>query len=234
MASWIAKVREMNEDHSIRSIIDMARTISSSGQVGMKQSKSEADTVVAQLIGGADLDFSAKHGSNYWNFLKSMVNDYAASRQLDAEFVVKGSPFNWHSTVGTKCGAVILRRGFQKGDAHIEPELFLEVGILADEHGNPFPGVACGFHYLQSPVEKESRFVGGVLQDATLRSTALALSSDGFINPVYRSHGPREFWAPQAFLVKRWGENELPSDLPQKVFRTFDELLPFYRRVVKL
>lgn len=225
----------MNQgNHSVRSIIDMARTISSSGQVGLKQSKSEADTTVAQLIGGADLAFSARHGCNYWNHLKGMLTEYVTSRGLETEFVVKGSPFNWHSTVGTKCGAVILRKGFHKGDAHIEPELFLDVGMIPDDHGKAFPGVACGFHYLLSPVEKDSPFVSSVLHDNELRSAALAFSADGFTNPVYRTNGSSAFWSQDAILVKRWPDDGIPIDLKDKVFRTFDELMPFYRRLVRL
>lgn len=218
----------------IRAIIGMARTIAGSGQVGIKGSKAEAEDLVRQYIGNDDIAFTERHGSNYWSHLKGLLSEYVVSRGLESGFVVKGAPFNWHSTIGTKCSAVILRRDFFRGDAHVEPELYLDAGLLVERGGETVPGVACGFHYLRSNEGDASRFVQGVLMDDELRTMAWGLSSNGFINPAYRSGGPTGFWNMEASLYKSWPEDLLPSDLKAQVFRAFDELLPLYLRVTSL
>lgn len=214
-------------------IIDMARTIAASGQAGPKGSKAEAEGLVKELIGPTDEEFSRRFGSNYWNHLKALLNDYVVSRNLESGFVVKGSPFNWHNSVGTKCSAVILRKDFFRGDAHVEPELFLDVGLVNGANGTRVPGIGYGFHYLPSPEGDRSRFVQGVLEDQQLRSMAWTLSNNGFVNPSLGTSSA-SFWNMGASLVQVWGEEELPGDLRSKVFGAFDELFPLYRRIIAL
>ncbi len=223
-------------DHNppINAIIDMARTIVASGQVGPKQSKAEAEGLVKGLIGTADADFSLRFGSNYWNHLKAMLNEYVVSRNLENGFVVKGSPFHWHNSIGTKCSAVILRKNFFRGDEHVEPELFLEAGLVRGANGSLVPGVSYGFHYLPSSEGEHSRFIQGVLEDGELRSMAWALSTNGFVNPALRANGPAPFWNMGASLVQVWDEGELPRDLKERVFQAFDELFPLYQKIITL
>ncbi|MDW5562018.1 MAG: hypothetical protein SA339_02240 [Methanomassiliicoccus sp.] len=224
----------MNVLHSpYHSMIEMARSISRSGRTGDKGTKVEAEGVVAEIIGPADQAFTASYGLNYWSLLKGVLNEYVTSRGYQDRFVVKGAPFNWHSTVGARCSAVILRKGFYKGDARVEPELFLEAGMLSIIKPQRF-GVACGFHYLPSPEGDSSRFVQGVLSDSTTRAMAWDLSCDGFVNPAFRSGLPAGTWNVNAVLAKMWPEDRLPADLKQNVFRAFDELFPLFDRIVSI
>lgn len=216
-----------------RSIIDMARSISCSGRTGDRATKAEAEGVVAELIGPADRKFTERYGVNYWNMLKNVLGEYVGSRGHGGRYVVKGTPFNWHSSVGTRCSAVILRKGFSRGDAHVEPELFLEAGTLSFVRPQRF-GVACGFHYLPSPEGDGSRFVQGVLQDPSVRSLAWTLSCDGFVNPSFHSRGPGGSWGMDAVLAKAWPEDSIPGDLKDRVFQAFDELFPLFDRIASM
>jgi hypothetical protein len=214
-------------------MIDMARSISRSGRIGDMGTKAEAEGVVAEIIGFADKAFTESYGVNYWTMLKGVLSEYVASRGLQDRFVVKGAPFNWHSSVGTRCSAVILRKGFYKGDAHVEPELFLEAGMLSFIKSRRF-GVACGFHYLPSPEGDGSRFVQGVLNDRTMRSMAWALSCDGFVNPSFHTRGPAGTWGVDAVLAKVWPEDGVPENVKERVFRAFDELFPLFERITSI
>ena len=158
-------------DHIIR----MARTIAASGRTGIKGSKAEAEETVREIIGPVDRSFQDEHGVTYWSYLKQVLGEYIVSRGLQERLVIKGSPFNYHGSVGTSCSAVMLRKDFHKGEAHVEPELFLEVGMVRDRQGNVVPGVTCGFHYLSSPEGDRSRFVQGVLDDQGTRTMAWAI-----------------------------------------------------------
>jgi len=211
-------------------MIDMARSIARSGRTGDQGTKAEAEGAVADIIGPADQAFTEKYGMNYWNMLKGVLTEYVASRGHQDRFVVKGAPFNWHSAVGTKCSAVILRKGFYKGDAHVEPELFLEAGMLSFIKPQRF-GVACGFHYLPSPEGDRSRFVQQVLRDGTTRSMAWALSCDGFVNPAFRSRDQAGVWGVDAVLAKVWPEDRIPADLKDRAFKALDELFPLFERI---
>jgi hypothetical protein len=178
-----------NPNLPVKSIIDMARAISASGHVGQKRSKDEAAGLVRDILGTSDQDFTLWFGYNYWNYLKAMLNEYIASRNLENGFVVKGSPFHWHNSIGTKASAVILRKDFFRGDEHVEPELFLEVGLLTGANGTLIPGVSYGFHYLPSIEGDRSRFIQGVLENPELRSITWAMSNNGFVNPALRTNG---------------------------------------------
>lgn len=213
-------------------IIIMARTIAASGRAGSKGSKAEAEDAVREIIGPVDRSFRDEHGVTYWAYLKQLLGEYVVSRGLQERLVVKGAPFNYHGAVGTSCSAVMLRKDFHKGEAHVEPEMFLEVGMVHDRKGDLVPGVTCGFHYLSSPEGDRSRFVQGVLDDQGTRTMAWALSNDGFLNPSFRSKGPEGRWGMDATLVKVWSEDELPRDIQEKVFRALDELLPLFLRIV--
>lgn len=214
-------------------MIGMARAISRSGRAGDQGDKTEAERVVWEIIGPADLEFTTRYGVNYWNLLKAVLNDYVASRGLQDSLVVKGAPFNWHSSVGTRCSAVILRKGFYKGDARVEPELFLEAGALSVAKPQRY-GVACGFHYLPSPEGDRSRFVRGVLEDSTTRSMACALSCNGFVNPAFRAQGPDGTWSMGSVLAKVWPEDNIPADLNERVGRALDELLPLFTMIISI
>jgi hypothetical protein len=212
-------------------IIDMARSIVESGRAGNKASKVEAESTVREIIGPSGQAFIDAHGAEYWGLLKSALNGYVASRGLQDEFVVKGTPFHWHSSVGTKCSAVILRKDFHRGDAHVEPELYLEVGLL-DYGRGPTYGAACGFHYLPSPEGEHSRFIRRVVADRETRMMAWALSNNGFVNPSFRAREPSGSWGVDAILAKVWPEDRIPADLHERVARAFDEVLPLYRRII--
>ncbi|MBI0582789.1 MAG: hypothetical protein ISF22_01030 [Methanomassiliicoccus sp.] len=214
------------------SIIEMARSIARSGLSGEKGSKAEAESIVREIIGPADQAFTGAHGVNYWTYLKQALVEYAGSRGLQGEFVVKGSPFNWHASVGTRCSAVLLRKDFHRGDAHVEPELFLEAGAMNYGLDGPVYGVACGFHYLPSPEGDASRFVQGVLEDREARLIAWALSNNGFVNPTFRSG--EGSWGMGSALARMWPQDRLPSDLKEQAFRALDELLPLFKRIVSV
>ncbi len=216
------------------SIIDMAKQILESGRTGPKASKAEAESTVKGIIGPADQAFMEEHEVNYWGFLKATLNEYVRSRGLEGRFVVKGSPFNYHGAVGASCSAVMLRTDFYKGEARVEPEMFLEVGMVRDRQGNLSPGVCCGFHYLPSPEGDRSRFVQGVLEDQRTKSMAWALSNDGFLNPSFRSFGRDYHWGMDTTLTKVWPRDTITPDLQSKVFLALDELLPLFLRIVSL
>jgi hypothetical protein len=218
----------------MKAIIDMARMIAVSGVAGPKATKADAESLVRGLISTADQEFTCRFGSNYWNYLKTLLNDYVVSRGLEDGFVVKGSPFNWHNSIGTKCSAVILRKDFFRGDARVEPELFFDVGLLPGANGILVPGASYGFHYLPSPEGDGSRFIRGVMDDRELRSAAWDLSNNGFINPALRSNDTPSFWNMGASLVKVWEEDNMPLDLKDKVAEAFDELFPLYQRIIAL
>ncbi len=212
-------------------IMRMASSIVSSGLTGPKGSKAEAEEVVRGIIGPADRAFQDRFGMNYWGYLKAILNEYVSSRGLEGSIVVKGSPFNYHGAVGTSCSAVMLRKDFHKGEAHVEPELFLEVGLVRDRRGNVGPGVSCGFHYLSSPEGDRSRFVQWVLDDEETKALAWGLSTNGFLNPTFRSEEAKGHWGMDSVLVKTWGEGEVPPCLQERVFAALDELLPLFLRI---
>ena len=221
------------QDRPIKDIIYMARTIEASGKAGATPSRADAEAVVSSIIGPADREFAGRYGCNYWNYLKALLSDYVAARELGDRFVVKGAPFNWHSSVGLKCGAVILRKDFFRGDRRVEPELYVEAGLLNLQNGT-LPGLACGFHYLLSPEGDRSGFVQGVLIDDGLKGMAWKLSNDGFVNPSFAARGALGFWSAEAALYRSWDESSLPTDLRGQVFEAFDELLPLYRGITSL
>jgi hypothetical protein len=212
-------------------IIDMARSIAKSGRAGSKASKEEAESTVREIIGASGQSFAAAHGVEYWGLLKSLLVGYVVSRGLQDELVVKGTPFHWHASVSTKCSAVVLRKDFHRGEAHVEPELYLEAGLL-DYGRGPTYGVACGFHYLPSPEGEHSRFIRRVLADRETNIMAWALSNNGLINPTFRSREPSGSWDMDAILAKVWPEDSLPADLHERVARSFDELMPLFRRII--
>ena len=216
------------------SIIGMAKEILDSGRVGPKASKAEAESTVREIVGAADQAFLEEFEVNYWGFLKATLAEYVRSRGLEGRFVVKGSPFNYHGAVGASCSAVILRTDFFKGEARVEPEIFLEVGMVRDRQGNLSPGVCCGFHYLSSPEGDRSRFVQGVLEDQRTKSMAWALSNNGFLNPSFRSFGGNCHWGMDATLTKVWPEDRITPDLQDQVFHALDELLPLFLQIVSL
>lgn len=216
------------------SIIAMAKQILESGRTGPKSSKAEAEGTVREIIGAADQAFTEEHKVNYWGFLKATLSEYVRSRGLEERFVVKGSPFNYHGAVGASCSAVMLRKDFYRGEARVEPEMFLEVGMVRDRKGNLSPGVCCGFHYLPSPEGDHSRFVQGVLEDQRTKSMAWALSNDGFLNPSFRSFGRDSHWGMDATLTKVWPEDSVTPEIKERVFQALDELLPLFQRIVSL
>ncbi len=216
------------------SIIVMAKQILESGRTGPKSSKEEAERAVKEIIGAADQAFTAEHEASYWGYLKATLNEYVRSRGLEERFVIKGSPFNYHGAVGASCSAVMLRKDFYRGEARVEPEMFLEVGMVRDRQGNLSPGVCCGFHYLSSPEGDRSQFVQGVLEDQRTKSMAWALSSNGFLNPSFRSHGGEYHWGMDATLTKVWPEDSITPEIKERIFQALDELLPLFQRIVSL
>ena len=212
-------------------IIDMARSIAESDRAGNKASKEEAESTVREILGASVQSFAAAYGVEYWSLLKSFLLEYVTSRGLQDQLVVKGTPFHWHSSVGTRCSAVVLRKDFHRGEAHVEPELYLEVGLL-DYGRGPTYGVACGFHYLPSPEGERSRFIRRVLADQDTNTMAWALSNNGFVNPTFRSREPSGSWDMDAILAKVWAEDRLPADLNERVATALDELMPLFRKII--
>lgn len=211
-------------------MIDMARSIARSGLTGTKTSKAEAESTVREVLGPSGQLFADRNGSEYWAYLKGVLSRYVVYRNLEEAMVVKGTPFHWHASVGTKCSAVILRKDFHRGDTHVEPELYLEVGLL--DYGAPVFGAACGFHYLPSPEGDSSRFVRHVMDDPSTRSMAWALSNDGFLKPSSDILGPDRWWGMDTVLAKAWSAERLPDDLELQVFRALDELLPLFKGII--
>ena len=68
-------------------ILEMSKIIYSSGQVGKKATKTDAETIVKELVGNIDASLESDHGYNHWNYLKSMLSKYTEElRGLQNEF----------------------------------------------------------------------------------------------------------------------------------------------------
>ncbi len=224
----------MSSPSPFSSIIEMAVTIADSGRTGPKASKAEAEATVKEIISAADQAFQEENHVSYWGFLKATLEEYLKTRGLEEGFVIKGSPFNYHGAVGASSSAVMLRKDFYRGEARVEPEMFLEVGMVPDRQGNLVPGVCCGFHYLTSPEGDKSNFVQGVLQNQRAKSMAWALSNNGFLNPAFRPYGQDCHWGMDATLTKVWPQSDLPADIRERVFQTLDDLLPLFQQIIAM
>lgn len=236
-------------------MIKMARQVTGSGIAGRKASKSDAEGGVAQVIGDLDREFTAKHGVNYWNYLKSIFNEYVASRGLGEEMVVRGYPFNFMTNVDTKCSTVMLRKNYHKGEHLVEPEIFLEVGVIRDGRGNTFTGVTFGYHFLYGSDGNKSRFIQGVLENPGLEQLVERLRNSLVVKPAYflqldndsaESRQADDSWLMDPkrrtrdcldtsllFWVKLT-EDEMPVDLKGRVFAALDEIMPFFKALAAL
>lgn len=223
----------------------MARVISDSGRYGRKASKAEAQSTVSELIGGRDGAFTARHGCNYWNYLKAILSRYVEERKLDQELVVKAYPFHYVDTVGSKCSAVILRKDYKRGEHYVEPEMYFEVGMVPDASGRQGLGVAYGFHYLDGKDGDDSRFVQEVLRNGEMNSMAKALAMSDLFDLLHTSagrtwmpgkpnNGGTLAWSAGMWFNRTIPEAEIPEDLEARVFQAFDELMPFFRAVTSL
>jgi len=239
----------------VKDIIKMARQVTGSGITGRKATKSDAEGGVAQAIGDLDKEFTTRYGVNYWTYLKSIFNEYAASRGLDGEMVVRGYPFNFMTSVDTKCSTVMLRKNYHRGEHLVEPEIFLEVGVIRDGRGRAFTGVTFGYHFLYGADGNRSRFIQGVIENPGLEHLAEKLRNSLVVRPEYflqldndsvESKQVDASWltdpkrrardcmdTSMLFWVKL-AEDEVGADLKERVFAALDEIMPFFKALCAL
>ena len=233
----------------------MAKIIYSSGQVGKKATKADAENVVKELIGNIDASLLSDRGYNHWNYLKAMVSRYAEIRGLQNEFVIKGYPFNWLTHVDSKCSAVLLRKNYNKGEHRVEPEMFLEVGLLSSGNGKMSPGISAGFHYLDGIDNDSSVFIKELRTNKELEMDVCNIVQSGLVglnnghsSSVIGTNSQKDetwkcpdlnralniHWNVNSTLIVHFEEKDIPNDLDIIIFRVFDELMPFYKKITSL
>lgn len=239
----------------VQKIIEMSKMISRSGKAGPKATKADAEAIVKELIGPNDAKFVNDFGYNHWNYLKAVLSKYSESRNIQDEFVIRGYPFNWLMNVDSKCSAVLLRKNYHKGEHRVEPELFLEVGLLPNSSGTRSPGMSVGFHYLDGIDNDDSVFVNEVKRNKSLERMVCNITNQGLVklnnghsiaktgpslhtSKVKESSGQdcdlSAHWNVNSTLTLSLNEGEIPVELEKLIFKALDDLLPFYRKIISL
>lgn len=223
----------------------MARAIHGSGLVGRKGSRAEAQGTVLSVIGGREEAFAERYGHGHWSYLKAILGEYVQSRQVGDRCVVKAYPFHWLDEVNAKCSAVVLRKDYRRGEHYVEPELYLEVGMMRDASGKVRPGVAYGLHLLDGKDGDDSRFIAGVHNEPRLAGMVRTIAGSGALglchatplglpvcSPGNGGNGLR--WDVHTSLSTTLFEEDMLPGLKDRVFEAFDTVLPFYLEVISL